>query len=45
MRSLLQAADGNGLQTIFSQAQTARQSWINAIEMAEQVRTYEQGGD
>jgi prephenate dehydrogenase len=45
MRSLLQAADGNGLQTIFSQAQTARQSWIAAIEMAEQVRTYEQGGD
>ena len=45
MRSLLQAAYGNGLQTIFSQAQTARQSWINAIEMAEQVRTYEQGGD
>ena len=45
MRSLLQAADGNGLQKIFSQAQTARQSWIAAIEMAEQVRTYEQGGD
>ena len=45
MRSLLQAADGNGLQKIFSQAQTARQSWINAIEMAEQKRTYEQGGD
>jgi prephenate dehydrogenase len=45
MRSLLQAADGNGLQTIFSQAQTARQSWITAIEMAEQKRTYEQGGD
>jgi prephenate dehydrogenase len=45
MRSLLQAADGKGLQKIFSQAQTARQSWIAAIEMAEQVRTYEQGGD
>jgi len=45
MRSLLQAADGNGLQTIFSQAQTARHSWITAIEMAEQKRTYEQGGD
>ena len=45
MRSLLQAADGNGLQKIFSQAQSARQSWINAIEMAEQKRTYEQGGD
>jgi prephenate dehydrogenase len=45
MRSLLQAADGNGLQKIFSQAQSARQSWITAIEMAEQKRTYEQGGD
>jgi len=45
MRSLLQAADGNSLQKIFSQAQTARQLWINAIEMAEQKRTYEQGGD
>jgi prephenate dehydrogenase len=45
MRSLLQAADGNSLQKIFSQAQTSRQLWINAIEMAEQKRTYEQGGD
>jgi prephenate dehydrogenase len=45
MRSLLQATDGNGLQKIFSRAQTARQSWITAIEMAEQKRTYEQGGD
>jgi len=45
MRSLLQATDGNGLQKIFSRAQTARQSWITAIETAEQKRTYEQGGD
>jgi hypothetical protein len=45
MRTLLHDADGAGLQAIFTQAQTARQSWITAIEMAEQKRTYEQGGD
>ena len=45
MRSLLQSADGVGLQAIFTQAQTARQSWITAIEMAEKKRAYEQGGD
>lgn len=45
MRTLLHDADGAGLHVIFTQAQTARQSWISAIEMAEQKRTYEQGGD
>lgn len=45
LRALLAAADGASLEKIFSRAQAARQTWIAAIEAAEQVRSEEQGGD
>ncbi|MFM7632907.1 MAG: prephenate dehydrogenase [Betaproteobacteria bacterium] len=45
LRALLVAADGAALEQVYARAQSARQAWIAAIEAAEQVRTYEQGGD
>ncbi|MFM7670376.1 MAG: prephenate dehydrogenase [Betaproteobacteria bacterium] len=45
LRTLLVAADGAALEQVYARAQSARQAWIAAIEAAEQVRTYEQGGD
>jgi prephenate dehydrogenase len=45
LRALLQAADGAGLEKMYSRAQAARQAWIAAIEAAEHARAYEQGGD
>lgn len=45
MRELLNNQDGAALEALFGRAQRARQSWIAAIEAAEQQRPYEQGGD
>jgi prephenate dehydrogenase len=45
LRALLAAADGAGLEQMYTRAQSARLSWIAAIEAAEQNRAYEQGGD
>jgi len=45
LRALLVAADGAALEQVYARAQSARRAWIAAIEAAEQVRTYEQGGD
>lgn len=45
MRELLHNQDGAALEALFGRAQRARQSWIAAIEAAEQQRPYEQGGD
>lgn len=45
LRALLEASDGAALEQVYARAQSARQAWIAAIEAAEQVRTYEQGGD
>lgn len=45
LRTLLKAADGAGLEKMYSRAQAARQAWIAAIEAAEHARAYEQGGD
>ncbi len=45
MRALLNNQDGAALEALFGRAQRARQSWIAAIEAAEQQRPYEQGGD
>lgn len=45
LRAMLVASDGAALEQVYARAQSARQSWIAAIEAAEQARTYEQGGD
>jgi prephenate dehydrogenase len=45
LRELLSQANGAGLEAIFTRARDARQSWITAIEAAEQPRPHEQGGD
>jgi prephenate dehydrogenase len=45
LRALLVASDGAALEQVYARAQSARQAWVAAIEAAEQVRTYEQGGD
>lgn len=45
MRDLLDKNDGAALEALFGRSQRARQSWIAAIEAAEQQRPYEQGGD
>lgn len=45
LRALLAASDGAALEQVYARAQSARQVWVAAIEAAEQVRTYEQGGD
>ena len=43
LRSLLAAGQGEALQTIYSNAQHARQNWVRTIEAAEQQN--KQGGD
>jgi prephenate dehydrogenase len=43
LRSLLEAGNGAGIEAIYANAQRARQSWISAIETAEQQNR--QGGD
>lgn len=43
LRRLLAAADGHGLETVYGNAQRARQNWIRTIEAAEQQAR--QGGD
>jgi len=45
LRTMLLSADGAGLEQVYARAQSARQSWISAIEAAEQARAHEQGGD
>ncbi len=45
LRELLSQENGAGLEAIFTRARDARQSWITAIEAAEQPRPHEQGGD
>lgn len=45
LRELLSQENGAGLEAIFTRARDARQSWITAIEAAEQPRSHEQGGD
>jgi prephenate dehydrogenase len=45
LRELLAKQEGAGLEAIFARARDARQSWIAAIEAAEQQRPHEQGGD
>jgi prephenate dehydrogenase len=45
LRTMLLSADGAGLEQVYARAQSARQSWIAAIEVAEQARAHEQGGD
>lgn len=45
LRSMLLSADGAGIEQVYARAQSARQSWIAAIEAAEQARAHEQGGD
>jgi len=45
LRELLAKQEGTGLEAIFARARDARQSWIAAIEAAEQQRPHEQGGD
>jgi len=45
IRVLLDQGNGPALEKIFGSAQAARQSWIAAIEAAEQARSFEQGGD
>ncbi|MFM7483090.1 MAG: prephenate dehydrogenase [Burkholderiaceae bacterium] len=45
LRTMLLSADGAALEHIYARAQSARQSWIAAIEAAEQMRADEQGGD
>ena len=45
LRTMLLSADGAGLEQVYARAQSARQSWIAAIEAAEQARAHEQGGD
>jgi len=45
LRSMLLSADGAALEQVYARAQSARQSWIAAIEAAEQARAHEQGGD
>jgi prephenate dehydrogenase len=39
LRAMLAGADGEGLQTVYSNAQRARRQWIEAIETAEAPRT------
>jgi prephenate dehydrogenase len=43
LRALLQAADGAGLESVYANAQRARQAWIEAIEAAEPRPTQESG--
>ncbi|MFM8462949.1 MAG: prephenate dehydrogenase [Burkholderiaceae bacterium] len=45
LRAMLLSADGAALEHVYARAQSARQSWIAAIEAAEQMRVDEQGGD
>jgi prephenate dehydrogenase len=45
LRAMLLSADGAALEHVYARAQSARQSWIAAIEAAEQIRADEQGGD
>ena len=45
LRELLSKEDSVGIEAIFTRARDARQSWITAIEAAEQPRAHEQGGD
>jgi len=45
LRTMLLSADGAALERVYARAQSARQSWIAAIEAAEQMRADEQGGD
>ena len=45
LRTMLLSADGAALERVYARAQSARQSWIAAIEAAEQARAHEQGGD
>jgi len=45
LREVLAQQEGAGLEAIFARARDARQSWIAAIEAAEQPRPHEQGGD
>ena len=45
LRELLTQEDSVGIEAIFTRARDARQSWITAIEAAEQPRPHEQGGD
>jgi len=45
LRTMLLSADGAALEHVYARAQSARQSWIAAIEAAEQIRADEQGGD
>ncbi|MFM7760808.1 MAG: prephenate dehydrogenase [Burkholderiaceae bacterium] len=45
LRTMLLSADGAALEHVYARAQSARQSWIAAIEAAEQMRADEQGGD
>ena len=45
LRTMLLSADGAALEHVYACAQSARQSWIAAIEAAEQIRADEQGGD
>lgn len=45
LRAMLLSADGAALEHVYARAQSARQSWIAAIEAAEQMRADEQGGD
>lgn len=43
LRSLLDAADGAGLEAVYANAQRARQAWIGAIEAAEPLPSQESG--
>jgi prephenate dehydrogenase len=43
LRALLQAADGAGLESVYANAQRARQAWIEAIEAAEPRPSQESG--
>jgi prephenate dehydrogenase len=43
LRARLEAADGNGLESVYANAQRARQAWIEAIEAAEPRPSQESG--
>jgi prephenate dehydrogenase len=43
LRATLEAADGNGLESVYANAQRARQAWIEAIEAAEPRPSQESG--
>ncbi|MGZ5202982.1 MAG: prephenate dehydrogenase, partial [Telluria sp.] len=43
LRSLLDASDGTGLESVYASAQRARRAWIEAIEAAEPRPSQESG--